>query len=204
MKLHKTTTIAVLLLLFLFSACSEPENRVVKVDAEEKLEKEKQNVQEIDKTPKKKTFEQMTAEEASSFFGFDFEPKMTYTGSYEYYLNEGKEVLHGEIKIQSKEARGDFIEKYKAEYGGEIEAAQHFLETKYSGSYKDGAKDGLFKQEADYYESTGVYTITFDAGQCTNATYKGTGEGYCFAYDGPLKECKFSEIEGLTKEVECE
>jgi hypothetical protein len=187
----------------LLSSCFGAEERVVHVDSGQKTEEHEAQT-EIDKSPQQKNFEGMSADEASSFFGFDFEPKLSYSGSYEYYLDQGKEILHGEIKIKSKESREEFIEKYSQELGGDIEAGQFYLQTEYEGSYKDGSKHGLFKQTAEYYEAAGVYTISFEDGQCTNGTYDGNGEGFCFKYNGPLKECKFSEIEGLTEEVECE
>lgn len=94
--------------VLLISSCTEPQQQHEGEDlSTEKSEKSEAPV-EIDKTPKEKTFEQMSAEEATAFFGFDFEPKLHYAGSYQYYMdNLDDDFAFGDEKKEQQENSSD-------------------------------------------------------------------------------------------------
>jgi hypothetical protein len=142
----------------------------------------------------KKTITKMPSAEVSKKFGIDAEPDLTYSGYYEAVVSQNQETLSGKFEIESTE---------EIDYDKE-DKIWDFVKAKYTGSYDNGSKEGVFTMKASYFEAAGTATITFSKGQCTESTYEGAAEGFCFSFKGKLPNCTFKEITNHTKEVDCE
>lgn len=196
--------LALVMMLFSIVACNSSQQT--------SLEEDKTTTENatVDKTPKTKQVEKLPATDASKKFGIDFEENLLYSGSYQYYEVDGKEVLHGKMKLASKEEMEAYVARIIAEKGEPAEddfSIMHsYASASIEGQYVDGVKDGSFVKDATYYEGAGLSKISFDAASnsCTFASYDGVGEGFCFKYEGPLKDCTFAAITTMTEEIECE
>ncbi len=138
----------------------------------------------------KKTITKMPSAEVSKKFGIDAEPDLTYSGYYEAVVSQNQETLSGKFEIESTEKMEDFDQ----------EKIWDFVSAKYTGSYDNGSKEGIFTMES----GPNTATITFSKGQCTESTYEGAEEGQCYGFKGKLPNCTFGEISKHTKEVDCE
>jgi len=138
----------------------------------------------------KKTITKMPGAEVSKKFGIDVVEKLTYSGYYEAVVAQNQETLSGKFEIESTEKMEDFDQ----------ERIWDFVSAKYTGSYDNGSKEGIFTMES----GPNTATITFSKGQCTESTYEGAEEGQCYGFKGKLANCTFGEISKHSKEVDCE
>ncbi len=98
----------------------------------------------------------------------------SYSGQYEYYVEDKQRVLHGKFYFYHADSSGS----YQAQNPDSDELPVRLIKINYAGHFRENKKEGKFVEELFFDDSIDLYskwtiTIDYKEDQCTSALFEG-------------------------------